>query len=138
MNTRTFALIFGVAFLVIGVGSFFIYETTPGPDPDLTMTHGFGHGLGLFPVNTVHNIIHIVFGLWGLAASRSLGASVGYARGVAIIYAILMVMGLIEATNTTFGLVPLYGNDVWLHAALALVAAYFGWMHRNTGVGDRV
>jgi hypothetical protein len=29
------------------------------------------------------------------------------------------------------GLVPIYGNDVWLHAVLALVAAYFGWMNRD-------
>ena len=137
MSTRTFALIFGIVFLVVGIGGFFLIEQAT-PDPDLTVVHGYGHELGLFPVNTVHNIIHIVFGLWGLAASRSLGASVGYARGVAIIYAVLTVMGLIDATNTTFGLAPLYGNDVWLHAVLALVAAYFGWMHRNTGVGDRV
>ena len=137
MSTRTFALIFGIVFLVVGIGGFFLIEQAT-PDPDLTVTHGYGHELGMFPVNTVHNIIHIVFGLWGLAASRSLGASVGYARGVAIIYAVLAVFGLIDATNTTFGLAPLYGNDVWLHAVLALVAAYFGWMHRNTGVGDRV
>ena len=136
MSTRTFALIFGIVFLVVGIGGFFLIEQAT-PDPDLTVTHGYGHELGLFPVNTVHNIIHIVFGLWGLAASRSLGASVGYARGVAIIYAVLAVFGLIDATNTTFGFAPLYGNDVWLHAALAVVAAYFGWMHRNTGVGDR-
>ena len=137
MSTRTFALIFGVAFLLIGVGSFFIFNPTPGPDPDLKMTHGFGHGLGLFPINTIHNIIHIVFGLWGLAASRSIGGAVTYARGVAIIYALLTVMGLIDATNTTFGFVPIYGNDVWLHALLALVAAYFGWVNRNTGTADR-
>ncbi|HEX8643020.1 MAG TPA: DUF4383 domain-containing protein [Allosphingosinicella sp.] len=137
MNTRTFAMIFGIVFLIVGVGGFFMIDTTQAPDPDLTMRHGFGHELGLFPVNTVHNVIHIVFGLWGLAASRSLGISVTYARAVAIIYALLTVLGLIDATNTTFGFVPIYGNDVWLHALLALVAAYFGWMHRSTGTADR-
>jgi hypothetical protein len=137
MSTRTFALIFGVVFLIVGVGGFFLIDTAAAPDPDLTMRHGFGHELGMFPVNTVHNIIHIAFGLWGLAASRSLGGSVTYARGVAIIYALLTVMGLIDATNTTFGFVPIYGNDVWLHALLALVAAYFGWVHRNPVAADR-
>ena len=137
MDTRTFALIFGIVFLIAGVGSFFIVDKTVVPDADLTMTHGFGHAFGLLPINTVHNIIHIVFGLWGLAASRSLAGAVTYARGVATIYALLTVMGLIDATNTTFGFVPIYGNDVWFHALLALVAAYFGWMHRNTGVADR-
>jgi len=135
MNTRTFALIFGLVFLVVGVGGFFLTEAAP-PPADLHQTHGFGHELGLFPVNTIHNIIHIVFGLWGLAASRSLGGAITYARAVAIIYTLLTVLGLIEGTRTTFGLVPIYGNDVWLHAVLALVAAYFGWVHRNAARSD--
>ena len=53
------------------------------------------------------------------------GASAG--RAVAVIYALLAVMGLIPGLNTTFGLVPIYGHDVWLHALLAIVAAYFGF-----------
>jgi hypothetical protein len=54
-----------------------------------------------------------------------------YFRAVAVIYGLLTVLGLLPATNTTFGLIPIYGNDVWLHAVLALVAAYFGWMNRD-------
>ena len=64
------------------------------------------------------------------------GGSIGYARAVAVIYALLTVLGLLDATNTTFGLIPIYGNDVWLHAVLALVAAYFGWVHRNAARTD--
>jgi hypothetical protein len=137
MNTRTFALIFGLVFLVVGIGGFFLTQPAT-PDPSLTMTHGFGHELGLFPVNTLHNIVHILFGLWGLAASRSISGAVTYARGVAIIYALLTVLGLIAATRTTFGFIPIYGNDVWLHALLALVAAYFGWVNRSNAANDRL
>jgi hypothetical protein len=36
-----------------------------------------------------------------------------------------------------FGLVPLFGNDIWLHALLAIIAAYFGWMHRDVATVDR-
>jgi hypothetical protein len=137
MNTRTFALIFGLVFLVVGIGGFFLTQPAT-PDPSLTMTHGFGHELGLFPVNTLHNIVHILFGLWGLAASRSPAGAVTYARGVAIIYGLLTVLGLIAATRTTFGFIPIYGNDVWLHALLALVAAYFGWVNRSNAANDRL
>ena len=136
--TRTMALIFGVVFLAIGVLGFFPnFLEAPAGGRDLAFEHGHGQLLGLFPVNTLHNIVHLVFGLWGIAAYRSLGGARGYFRAVAIIYAVLTVMGLIPALDTTFGLVPLYGNDVWLHALLEIVAAYFGWMHRDT-VGDRV
>ena len=63
----------------------------------------------------------------GLAVSGSIPAARIYARGVAIIYGVLTIMGLIPALNTAFGLVPLYGHDVWLHALLAVVAAIVGW-----------
>jgi len=139
MNTRTFALIFGVVFLIVGVAGFIPgLVQPPHGTHDLSMDQNYGDLFGLFPVNLLHNVVHIVFGLWGLAASRSLGGSIGYARAVAIIYALLTVLGLLDATNTTFGFVPIYGNDVWLHAALALVAAYFGWMHRGSGTADRI
>ena len=139
MNTRTFALIFGIVFLIVGAGGFIPGLTDHGatPHPDLTMTDGYGHELGMFPINILHNIVHILFGIWGLLAYKSLSASRGYAKGVAIIYAVLTVMGLVPALSTTFGLIPLYGADVALHAVLALVAAYFGFMHRDTA-GDRV
>ena len=50
-----------------------------------------------------------------------------YARALAVFYGLLAVLGLIPAMNTLFGLVPIHGHDVWLHAGTALVAAYFGW-----------
>jgi hypothetical protein len=87
--------------------------------------------LGLFPVNILHNAVHILFGIWGLLACRALASAKLYARGVALIYAVLTVAGFVPGLDTLFGFVPLFGNDIWLHALLALVAAYFGWAHRD-------
>jgi hypothetical protein len=50
-----------------------------------------------------------------------------FARSLAIFYSALAVMGLIRGINTLFGLLPLHGHDVWLHAGTAAIAAYFGW-----------
>jgi Domain of unknown function (DUF4383) len=36
-------------------------------------------------------------------------------------------MGLIPVLNTTFGFIPLFGHDIWLHALIAIGAAYFGF-----------
>jgi hypothetical protein len=140
MSTRTFALIFGIAFLVIGVAGFIPGITTPvhAQHPPLTVDANYGLAFGLFPVNILHNIVHLLFGLWGLLSYKSIGAAKGYAKGVAIIYAVLMVAGLIPGLSTMFGLVPLYGNDIWLHMLLAVVAAYFGWMHRDVAANTRV
>ena len=131
MNLRTMAMLFGVVFLAIGALGFVPSLVTASPHPPgMTMNQGYGLLLGLFPVNLLHNVAHLLFGAWGVL-SRTTGAARNYFRGVALIYAVLAVMGLIPATSTTFGLSPLHGNDIWLHGALAVVGFYFGWLHRE-------
>ena len=137
MSTRTFAMIFGIVFLIVGVIGFIPGLTVMGgmhsdADSQVKMVTMFGYELKLFPVNVLHDIVHILFGIWGLLAARSVANARMYFRGVAIIYAVLTVMGFIPPLNTTFGFIPLYGNDIWLHALLAIVAAYFGWMNRDS------
>ena len=128
MPVRYFALIYGILFLIVGIAGFVPGLVIPAAPPaEAPVDTGFGRLFGLFPVNWLHNLVHIGFGIWGLAAYRTFSAARLYARAVAVIYAILTVMGLIPVLNTFFGLVPLYGHDVWLHALLAIVAAYFGF-----------
>lgn len=131
MAIRRFATVFGIVFLLAGLAGFI-----PGLSPDhlhpgVAVTAGSRLAMGLFPVNVLHNLVHLAFGAWGLLAARSTAGARGYARGVAIIYAVLTVMGLLPGADTMFGLTPLYGNDIWLHALLAIVAAYFGYVHAD-------
>jgi hypothetical protein len=86
---------------------------------------------GLFPVNAVHNAVHLLFGLWGIAGSRSRRGALVYARSIAIIYFLLAVAGLLPGVQTGFGLIPLYAKDVWLHGLIALGGLYFGWASRE-------
>ena len=134
MALRYFALVYGVVFLLVGIAGFIPGLTVMHAVQDATAVDAMAHDrlFGLFPVNALHNLVHIAFGIWGIAVFRSLSGARIYARSVAIVYAVLAVLGLIPGLNTLFGLVPLYGHDVWLHAVLALVAAYFGWAHRTT------
>jgi hypothetical protein len=84
--------------------------------------------MGVLPVNLLHNLVHVLFGILGIVAFAGLFAPRVYAQIVAVAYGLLVVLGLLPATNTLFGLVPIYGNDVWLHLVLGVVAAYFGFM----------
>lgn len=130
---RYFALILGIVYVIVGVLGFFpAMLQPPGPNaPHLAVEAGYGRLLGLFPVNVLHNLVHLAVGLWGLLAYRSLGASISFARGLAFFYALLAIMGLVANLNTTFGLIPIFGHDVWLHALTALAAAYVGFMLRG-------
>ena len=135
MDTRRAALIFGIIFLAVGILGF-----VPGvnhmhhgdPQAENLSVGGPGHGnlLGLFHVNVLHNVVHLLFGVMGLAMARTLGGARTYFRIVGVAYLLLAVMGLISAANmwNTFGLVPIHGNDVWLHAILGAAGIYFGFI----------
>ena len=127
MNARTLATVVGVGFLLAGIAGF--VPSPPPPDAlPLTVEHYHGLALGLFPVNILHNAVHLLFGLLGILAGRGIGMSArGYGRFVAVAYGLLVVLGLLPATQTTFGFIPIYGNDVWLHGALALLGAVIGF-----------
>ena len=133
MNARRFALIFGIIYLVVGVAGFIpALLQPPAPNaPQLAIDSFSGRLLGLFPVNLLHTLVHLAIGVWGVAAAKGMSASVIYARSLAVIYGVLAVMGLIPQLNTVFGLVPLHGHDIWLHAGTALIAAYFGFATKH-------
>ena len=130
---RTFALVFGIIYVLVGILGFI-----PGLAPhhaDMTpiaIDSFYGRLMGLFPVNILHNIVHLAIGAWGIIASRSVSGARFYGKGLAIIYGLLAILGLIPGANTMFGLVPIYGHDVWLHAGSALIAAYFGFIARES------
>lgn len=129
MNTTTFALIIGIAYLGAGVlGLIPAALMPPPPDaPPTTFTVLYGYLLGIFPVNVLHTAVHLAIGLWGLMAWRRLQDAKVFLRTLAILYGALAVMGLVPGLNNVFGFIPLHGHDVWLHAGTAALAAYFGW-----------
>ena len=103
----------------------------------------YGYLLGLFPVNLLHSLVHIVIGAWGISAWSGRSSSISFARGLAILYGALAVLGMFPLLNTAMGMIPIHGNDVWLHGITAVVAAYFGWRQpaamreRRHILGDR-
>lgn len=136
MTSQQFAKTIGIVFLLVGVLGFISPLVSPAPmdSMGLTVQTGFGYLLGLFAINVLHNIVHLGVGAWGFAASRSPIDSVRFARVLAIFYGTLTVMGLIPGLNTTFGLIPIFGHDVWLHAVTALAAAYYGYYWTDAAV----
>jgi uncharacterized protein DUF4383 len=129
MRIATFALFLGLAYIsagVLGLVPAALYPA-PGDAPPTRYNVLYGYLLGLFPVNALHSIVHLAIGVWGVLASRRVLSPKLFARALAILYGVLALLGLIPGVNTLFGLLPLHGHDVWLHAATALLAGYFGW-----------
>lgn len=131
MSTRRFAMVLGLFFLLIGLAGFVPALIWPAQGGALAVGSDHGLLLGIFPVNAALNGAHLLFALWGLAASRGAGTAILYARSVASLCALLTLMGMIPGLDDFFGLMPLYGNGIWLHLGVAATAAYFGWAHRS-------
>lgn len=128
MDLKRFTLIAGIVFVAIGllgyVPAFVTYAPTPSNDPFLA------HGMlfGIFPVNGIHNLLHVGFGIWALAVWKNVKRARIFCRSNAVIYGLLAVAGFIPGLNTLWGLLPMYGHDIWLHAVIALATGYFGFV----------
>jgi hypothetical protein len=129
MEIRYFALVTGIVFLAIGLLGFLTpFLQVPAPDaPELVLQSGYGYLLGLFPVNVLHNLVHLLIGAWGILVYQKEVAARRYAQSLTVFYGVLAVMGLIPVLKTTFGFIPLFGHNVWLHAFIAAIAVYFGF-----------
>jgi hypothetical protein len=117
------ALIFGVVFILIAILGFLASGSSMDANHETAPKI-----LGLFPVNLVHNGVHLGFGIWGLLASRVFEGARNYGRIGGILYLILTVLGVVVPDG--FGLVPLGGHNVWLHALLGVALAAVGFTAR--------
>jgi len=136
MSITQFAKLMGVIYVLVGLLGFIPGLVSPASDlgMDLAVTMGFGYLLGLFPINVLHNVVHLAIGAWGWVSSGSVTSSRTFARGLAVFYGALAVMGLIPVLNTVFGMIPIFGHDVWLHTATAVLAAYFGFASPQSAI----
>src|SRR4051812_21280723 len=109
MTIRTAALVLGVIYLALGVLGFLppLLRTEPNAAPEVGLLAMYGYLFGFFPVNFMLNLAHLATGAWGVAASRTAGGARAYTRTVAVVYAILAVIGLVPEINSLFGIAPL-------------------------------
>ena len=117
---RTVAAVFGAVYLLVGILGFVL------------VSGGEGDLFGLFPVNALHNIVHILLGAILLYGSMSFAAAIQTTRGVGAVLVILGILGFIATDG--FGLVPLGGNDIWLHLASGAILLATGFMATDDAV----
>ncbi|SRR5689334_18321485 len=122
---KRLTMLFGAVFVVVGVLGFMV----PG-GMQMGDVANAPKLLGLFPVNLLHNIVHLAVGVWGLVAARAYGTAVAYCKLLGFVYLALAALGFV--VPTTFGLIPIGGNDIWLHCLLGVVLVAIGFMAKET------
>lgn len=107
----------GVVFLLVGIAGFIPGITTNLYDGlEFAGDDGNAKVLGLFEVSVLHNLVHGLFGLAGLALAKTASGARTYLIGGGAIYVLLALIQAIGAGDW----VPLVGADLWLHLALGL------------------
>lgn len=114
------ALVVGIVFLLVGVLGFIPGVTTQYEQLQFA-SHGSGALLlGLFQVSVLHNIVHLLFGVAGIALARSFAGARGYLIWGGAVYLLLWIYGLVVPHDSPANFVPLNDADDWLHLVLAV------------------
>ena len=114
------ATVVGATFLLVGILGFI-----PGITSDYSSLKAAGHEsnaklVGIFEVSILHNVVHLLFGLAGLALARTFSGAKNYLIGGGVTYLLLFVYGLVTSNESSANFVPLNSADDVLHLVLGL------------------
>jgi hypothetical protein len=116
----------GAVFLLVGILGFV---------PGITSNYGSmtfaGHEsgaelLGIFEVSILHNLVHVLFGVAGLAMARTWSGARSFLIGGGAIYLVLWLYGLLIDLSSAANFVPVNDADNWLHLVLGLAMVALG------------
>jgi uncharacterized protein DUF4383 len=113
---RTLGMLFGIVFLAVGILGF-----VPGITKDEML-------LGIFHVNAMHSIVHIVSGAVFLFASMAgAGPARLWFKVFGLIYAVVAVLGFMNPNGPVLGMVSNNPATTWLHVVLAAAMLLIGF-----------
>ena len=123
---RTTAMVVAAVFLLVGILGFI-----PGATTDYDGMAFAGHEstamlLGVFHVSILHNIVHLLFGIAGIALARTWNTARTYLLGAGVLYIILFLYGILVTNSSDVNFVPINSADDWLHLVLG-VALLGSW-----------
>ena len=123
-------LAFGAIYLLVGIVGFFItgFDNFAGNEQHEMLL--------FFMINPLHNIVHILIGVVGLALSRTLAGARTFGWLLAIGYGAAFIYGLLAA-GEEWDFLNINGADNVLHIATALVGLVIALMPVRTAVDDR-
>jgi hypothetical protein len=114
-TVQSAARLVGIVFLLVGIAGFIPGLTTDLYDGlEFAGDKGTSELLGIFQVSVLHNIVHGLFGLAGLALAATANGARTYLVGGGAIYLGLFLLGLVGGGDW----IPSNTADNWLHLLL--------------------
>lgn len=119
-NTQKAAAGVAGLFLVVGLLGFVPGITTDYSDMQFAGHESEAKLLGVFQVSILHNIVHLLFGVVGLAMARSFNGARAFLLVGGVVYLLLWLYGLAIDHDSDANFVPVNTADNWLHLGLGL------------------
>ena len=113
------AAIVAVGFLLVGIAGFVPGITTHYGDLSFAGHDSSAKLLAVFQVSVLHNLIHLGFGVAGLAISRTVSGARRYLIGGGIVYAAVWIYGVAIDLRSDANFIPVNTADNWLHFVFA-------------------
>ncbi|MFJ4626831.1 DUF4383 domain-containing protein [Streptomyces sp. NPDC088847] len=117
---QTAALLVGTVFLLVGILGFIPGVTAHYGDMRFASHESGAKLLGIFQVSVLHNLVHLAFGVAGLAVARAVTGARTYLMAGGAIYLVLWLYGLFIGHGSSANFVPLNTADNWLHFVLGI------------------
>ena len=127
-NIQSAALLAGIVFLAVGILGFIPGATTHYGDMSFAGHDSGAKLLGIFQVSILQNIVHLLFGLVGIAMARTWEGARTFLIGGGVIYLVLFVYGLLAHGDSGANFIPFNSADNVLHLALGIVMIALGYL----------
>jgi hypothetical protein len=123
---RLVAGTFGIVFLLVGILGFVPGVTTHYDDLSFAGHMSGAKLIGIFQVSVLHNLIHVAYGVAGLALASRPRAAALYLLIGGIVYGVVWVYGMAVGMDSDANFVPLNTADNWLHFLLFVAMVVLG------------
>ncbi len=123
-SAQSIAALVGVVFLLVGILGFVPGITTHYGDLSFAGHDSGAKLLGIFQVSILHNIVHLLFGVVGLALAKTADGARTFLVGGGAVYLALWVLGVVGAGDW----IPVNTADNWLHFALGIGMIALGFV----------
>lgn len=127
-TVQSAALLVGILLFALGVLGFVPGITTHYGDLSFAGSDSGAKLFGIFQTSILHNVVHLAFGLAGIAMARSWEGARTFLIAGGTIFFVLFAYGLVAHGGSGWNFIPVNSADNLLHAALGVVMIALGWV----------
>jgi hypothetical protein len=131
---RQAAAAVGVVFLLVGIAGFIPGITTHYDQLSFAGHQSAAKLLGVFQVSILHNLVHLGFGVAGIALSRTMKGATYYLLVGGAVYFALWLYGVAVGQHSAGNFVPVNDADNWLHLGLSVAMVLLGLIGRRAQI----